>query len=489
MSAVLEPPSDDERALIEQMKNWTDEAKAQFVKAMSDIKEGKRRVWYCTDPGRRCDGQPHAGYDYPHARGDQWPPADDEWFIWALLGGRGSGKTRSGAEFTRKVSHRVGRIALIAATGADARDTLVEGESGLEAVCAMAGEPCKYEPSKRRVTFASGSIGTIFTGEEPDRLRGPQHGFAWIDEGAHYPQIEEVWDMLLMGLRLKYPGWKPRVLLTSTPLPKKWLKERLKERRTRARRVSTYENMANLDETFRENVLARYEGTRLGRQELYGEVLNEVEGALWNGEMLQHDHEVEPRDMARIAIGVDPAGSTGKKADETGIVATGKRGAELFVLADVSGKYSPAGWADATFDLYEELDADVIVAEKNFGGEMVVEVLTRAWEDRVRKKISTGPLPRIKVTHAMKSKKVRAEPLVQMYEKQLVTHVGSVAELEDEQLTWIPGEGDSPNRIDALVWSATELFNLVTEANFGHAKKGTAGRRASSRARDKKWKP
>ncbi|HEY3485649.1 MAG TPA: terminase family protein, partial [Ilumatobacteraceae bacterium] len=437
-------------------ENWSPGARAQALDAVLDILEGRRRAWFCdrrpvwigTEYVSGCDGKPHGRFAYNHARGDQWPPPDPNWLVWFLSGGRGSGKTRTGSEYTRKMSERVGRMALIAPTGADVRDTMIEGESGLLKVASLAGISLKYEPSKRRLTFPNGCIATTFSAEEPDRLRGPQHGYAWLDEPAHMPLIDEVWSNLMFGLRL---GDRPQVTLTTTPLPTKWVKERAKDPMTRLVRVSTRANMHNLAAAYQEVVIKRYEGTRLGKQELDGMILQDVEGALWNGDILHRADDIDPETMDRIIIAIDPAGSANRRSDETGIVVAGIRGDNGYVFEDASGKYSPNGWAERALKLYEKYNADAIIAEKNYGGDMVRTVIERA----VPKSMLP---PRIIVTTAMKSKRLRAEPVVALYEQTRVFHTGNLADLEDEMLTWVPGQGDSPNRVDATVWALTELM-------------------------------
>ncbi len=450
--------------IMDMARGWSPEARAAAANLVEDLVSGRRRAWYCLNPGRECDGKPHKGYEYPHARGDQWPPPGTDWFSWFLSGGRGSGKTRTGAEYTRRMSERVGRMALIAPTGADVRDTMIEGESGLLYVCSVAGQPVKWEPSKRRITFDNGCIATTFSGEEPDRLRGPQHGFAWLDEPAHMPLIEEVWSNLMFGLRL---GKRPHVVLTSTPIPTKWVRDIQGRDKTRVVRVSTYANLDNLAENFREEVVKEYEGTRKGRQELYGELLADVEGSLWNEEMLQHTDEIPEFD--RIVIAIDPAGSQNRRSDETGIIVCGKIANEGYVLEDASGKYSPQGWARMAFSLYEKYEADAIIAEKNFGGDMVGKVLRTEAEE-------LGIEPRIIVKQAMRSKALRAEPIVALYEQGRVWHLRSKRDLsllETEMLSWIPGEGPSPNRVDALVWAMTELMNASSIGRIRSARGGT----------------
>lgn len=323
---------------------------------------------------------------------------------------------------------------------------MVEGESGIISVFANVGQEVKYEPSKRRITFPSGSRATIFSAEEPDRLRGPQHGAAWLDEPAHMPLIQDVWDMLLFGLRL---GQRPHVIVTTTPKPIKWVKELVKEPTTRLVRASTYSNIDNLAPIYRERVISRYEGTRLGRQELEGEILEDVEGALWHADQLVYDDLVRDDELSRIVIAIDPAGSQGKKSDETGIVAAGVRGELGYVIDDRSGKYSPNGWAMESMRLYDRLRADAIVVERNFGGDMVAANLR-----------SNGFKGRIIESNAARGKKLRAEPVVSLYEQGRVFHRpgGRLVKLEEEMLTWVPGEGPSPNRVDALVWALTELL-------------------------------
>ena len=352
-------------------------------------------------------------------------------------------------------------MALIAPTGADVRDTMIEGESGLLYVCSVAGQPVKWEPSKRRITFTNGCIATTFSAEEPDRLRGPQHGFAWLDEPAHMPAIEEVWSNLQFGLRL---GSRPHILLTSTPNPTPWVRRVQSDPMTRVVRVSTYANLDNLAPNFRELVIDQYEGTRKGRQELYGELLLDVEGALWDADWLHHIKEVP--DLDRIVVAIDPAGTANRRSDETGIIVAGRKGNDAYVLHDASAKYSPQGWAERALSLYDRYSADAIVVEKNFGGDMVKDVLTRTTTAQELR-------PRIIVKTAMRAKALRAEPIVALYEQGRVFHSGDVSGLETEMVSWIPGEGDSPNRVDAMVWALIELMNATGLGRIRSARGGT----------------
>lgn len=428
------------------------EMQARLEKAM----DKPPQAWYCRR-GRRCDGKPHEGFEYPHARADQWPPVGVDWFTWMILSGRGAGKTRTGGEWCRKMSNKYPRIAGVGRRGTDIRSTMVEGESGLIRVCELAGIDYTWEPSKREFTFQNGGKVYFYTAEEPDSLRGPQHHLAWLDEPAHMPLIDLVWDNLLLGLRL---GDWPRVLITSTPTPIKWVKELVKKDDTTVVRVSTYANIDNLAPTFRKNVIEKYEGTRLGRQELHGEVIEDVEGALWNGELIMKANQTNPDDFEgvpyhsylgvdfdRIVVAVDPAGTATKRSDETGIVVVARLGRNFFVLEDLTGKYSPDGWAKKVVYAYKKWNADRVVAEKNYGGDMVKTTLRTQDEN----------LPVTLVT-SRRGKVIRAEPVVGLYEQGRVQHVGDLHLLETEQVEWVPGEGDSPNRIDAEVHGITNLM-------------------------------
>lgn len=473
------------RTLLGQSENWSPDARAQALEAVKDILEGRRRAWYCnrrpkwrgTEYIEGCDGKPHDRFPYPHARGDQWPPPGSDWLVWFLSGGRGSGKTRTGSEYARRMSEKVGRMALIAPTGADVRDTMIEGESGLMKVAALAGMKIHYEPSKRRITFPNGCIATTFSAEEPDRLRGPQHGYAWLDEPAHMPLIEEVWDNLWFGLRL---GERPHVTLTTTPLPTKWVRERAADPRTRLVRVSTTANLHNLAKPYQDAVIARYAGTRKGLQELEGMILADVEGALWSAEIIRHDPSLNPEDMDRIVIALDPAGTSGKRSDETGIVVAGIRGEIGVVFEDSSGKFTPNGWAKRALDLYEKYNANAIIAEVNFGSDMVRTVIERSVPSHML-------APRIIETRAQKSKKLRADPVVALYEQERIFHNGNLADLENEMLTWVPGQGESPNRVDALVWAMTDLMKpggeMTVASPLGRVLQGGVTRRYGGIAR------
>jgi phage terminase large subunit-like protein len=457
---------------LDDFRNWKPEHQQQALELLREYEVSKWRPFYCEKAD--CDGHPHDEWTWNHARADQRPPRwADDWLTLFLSGGRGSGKTRAGAEITHRVAARVPRIALVAATGPDLRDTMVEGMSGILATSPPGKKPL-WEPSKKKLTWPNGCIGQGFSAEEPDRLRGPQSGFAWADEPAHFPLAQHVWDNLLFGLRVKEDmsgnPIRPHVVATSTPKPTRFVKDLIADPRTVTHRVSTYANLDNLAETFKQVILARHEGTRLGRQELHGEVLEDVEGALWSWDMFQWVDEAPPLD--RIVVGVDPAGTANPKSDETGIVTVGiDRQKNLYVLDDSSGRYSPEGWGSKVNGVYDDFKADRIVPEKNYGADMVTYVLQNAGYSGAN----------IKPVQSRRGKAIRAEPIVALYEKNRVFHVGKRGDLsilEEELTTWVPGDGDSPNRLDALVHAATTLAQQAMPAQVADPNKLLSGRRA-----------
>ena len=379
------------------------------------------------------------------ARPEQQEPPGD-WTIWLIQTGRGWGKTRTAAETIRQWvrSGRYKLLAFVGATAADVRDTMIEGPAGILSVSPDHERPA-YEPSKRRLTWPNGATALLFSAEEPDRLRGPQCEAAWCDELAAWRRMDETWDMLMMGLRL---GPKPRVIVTSTPKPRALLKRIATDPQTHVTRGSTYDNLTNLAPTFAQTVIARYKGTRLGRQELSGEYLEDVEGALWQRQWIDAARVAATPDLQRVVVAIDPAATSGDEADETGIVVCGHGvDGRWYVLADRSCHLSPDGWGRRAVNAYEEFRADRIVAEVNNGGEMVAHVLRTI-------------LPSVPFTavHASRGKVVRAEPVAALYEQGRVSHCGEFPELEDQLCSYTgePGE-TSPDRMDALVWGLTEL--------------------------------
>lgn len=294
------------------------------------------------------------------AREDQKPPPGD-WRIWLLLAGRGFGKTRAGAEWLRAQAEtgRAMRVALVAPTAADARDVMIEGESGLLAIASQRNRPL-YEPSKRRLTWRNGAIATAYSAEEPDRLRGPQHDAAWCDELAAW-RHDSSWDMLMMGLRL---GADPRCVVTTTPKPGRLLRALVKDPGVAVTRGTTFANRDNLAPAFLAAILKRYRGTRLGRQELLAELLEDVPGALWSRDMIEQASVPVAPLLARVIVAIDPAVTSGEEADETGIIvaALGSDG-HGYVLDDLSGRFAPYEWARRAVAAYRSHAADRIVAE------------------------------------------------------------------------------------------------------------------------------
>jgi phage terminase large subunit-like protein len=429
-------------------KSWTPAAQEKALAMLRERTNDNWRPFYC--PILTCDGKPHGEWVWNHARADQRPPTDSEWVVWLLKSGRGSGKTRTGSELTHRVIDKVPRIGLVGATAPDVRDVMLEGESGL-LVTAPPGKRPTYEPSKRKLTWPNGATGHLYSAEEPDRLRGPQHYFIWADEPAHWPLVSEVWDQMMFGLRL---GAHPRVCATTTPKPRPWLKELMAEETTRISIASTYDNIDNLSPVFAERIIKKYEGTRLGRQELHAEVLEDVEGALWNWEMIEKSRVAEAPHLNRIVVSIDPAGSVRKGADETGIVVVGWADNEGYVLADRSGHYSPVGWASAAMAAYDEFSADAVVVETNYGGDMVTANLQ-----------AIDAHPRIIRVQSRRGKALRAEPIVSLYEQGRIHHVGLLTDLETQQTEWVPYEDrDSPDRVDALVHGFTQLSKGVVPA-------------------------
>jgi predicted phage terminase large subunit-like protein len=383
------------------------------------------------------------------ARPSQLPPPGD-WSIWLLLAGRGFGKTRVISEWVlEQVQAGARRIALVAATAADARDVVVEGESGIMA-CAPKWNRPEYEPSKRRLTWPNGALATLYSADEPERLRGPQHDAAVCDELAAWRYVE-AWDMLMLGLRL---GKNPRCVVATTPKPTKLIRDLVSREGkdvviTRGR---TQENEANLAPQFLKTIVARFQGTRLGRQELDGELLLDTPGALWSATMLEETRVSQAPALQRIVIGVDPSGSANDTAGECGVVCCGLGlDGEGYVLSDLSGRLTPPEWARRAIDTYRVHRADRIVAEVNFGGDMVVATIA-----------AVDPSVPVKAITSSRGKVLRAEPISTFFEQGRAHLVGTFPELED-QLTSFTSDYNrardgSPDRLDAMVFALTELM-------------------------------
>lgn len=366
--------------------------------------------------------------------------------MWLLLAGRGFGKSRTGAEWVREqVYGGAKRIALLAPTAADVRDTVIEGESGLLSVFPPAQRP-RYEPSKRRVTFHTGAIATAYSGDEPERLRGQQSEAAWVDELAAMAKPREAFDQLMFGLRL---GKDPRCVVTTTPKPIAVIRELQSAPSTYVTRGSTYANRSNLAPAFFEQIISRYENTRLGQQELEGILLDEYEGALFSRDLLEASRAHTAPPMRKVVVAVDPAVSATDESDFTGlcVCGLGEDGA-AYVLHSAGVKLSPDGWAKRTIGLYHEYEANQVVAEKNQGGDMVASTL----------RTQDARLP-VKLVQATKGKRLRAEPVASLFEQGKAKLLGSFEKLEDQMSTYlgIPGE-QSPDELDAMTYAMTELM-------------------------------
>lgn len=403
-------------------------------------------------------------HDWPKwARPSQLMPQGD-WDGWLVLAGRGFGKTRTGAEAIRDEveSGRSGRIGLIAETSADGRDVMVFGESGIMAVSAPWNKPTFTASAGRpKLTWPNGAIATLYDAREPDQLRGPQHDFLWADELAKFRYAQAVFDQAMFGLRL---GDRPRWMATTTPRNIPLLKELLAREGKGGvfvTRGTSDDNMSNLAPSYVRNVIDRYRGTRLGRQELNAEVLTDTPGALWSSRCLEENRVAAAPKLVRVVVAVDPPASSGENANECGIVVVGvDEAGRAYVLDDWSLVATPDEWARKAVAAYRLHNADVIVAEVNQGGEMVRAVIQSALAD--------AP---VKMVRASRGKYVRAEPVSALYEQGRVKHVGTLPTLEDQMLGFTPARaadrsnGYSPDRVDALVWALTELFPEVIAAS------------------------
>lgn len=386
------------------------------------------------------------------ARPEQLEPPGN-WRTWLILAGRGYGKTRTGAEtvVARVKAGKCGRVALVAPTAADVRDTVVEGESGILSISPNNFRP-RYEPSRRRLIWPNGAIATTYSAEEPDRLRGPQQDFAWCDELAAW-KYPEAYDQLQFGLRL---GSDPRQIITTTPRPTKIIKTIASDPTTIITKGSTYDNKANLAPAFLQQIIKKYENTRLGRQELDAEILEDNPNALWKRDQIDALRVNNlPQSLKRVVVGVDPAVTNNEKSNETGIIIAAKGSDDHgYILNDLTISASPDGWGRQVVEGYHFYQADRIIAEVNNGGDLV-EAIIRTIDANV---------PFTKV-HASRGKAKRAEPIAALYEQGRVHHLGCFPKLEDQMCNFDPSinqlsdsEDESPDRMDALVWALTELF-------------------------------
>jgi phage terminase large subunit-like protein len=420
--------------------------------------EGPRWDWYgpdcgCPPEGRLADGSCPA---HPRARDSQRPPEDD-WRVWGLLAGRGFGKTVSLAQWVRSKAeqgHKGMRIALVAPIARDFRKVMIEGPAGILA-CSPPWFMPQYFPSKLELHWPNGVIGDTYAAEEPDRLRGHNSSYAWCDEVSSWGN-PEVWDMLMFGLRI---GENPQCAFSTTPKPFKWLKRIYKSARTTIVRGSTYENRVHLAPSFLVDMEAKYGGTKLGRQELMAEDIEDVDGALWTAELIQVGHPAGKYERIVVAVDPtsrDPGDRDDDQGDEAGIVVVGMQTefheklnqtvAFAYLIDDLTMTGSPNQWAQAAIDAYHHYAADVLVAETNNGGDMVRGTVH-----------AIDPNVNFKKLWASRGKAIRAEPVQSLYEQGRVFHCREFPELEAEMTTWVPRmRMPSPNRLDAMVWGVTE---------------------------------
>ncbi len=436
---------------------------------LASLRPSQRTSWLASLTKSELE---HLEFDWQFwGRPEQLPPEGD-WRVWLILAGRGYGKTRAGAEWVRSIAcgdtplsgGQYERIAIVGETAADCRDVIVKGPAGILAVHPPEFRP-RYVPSNRELIWPNGTIATLYNATEPDQLRGPQHGAAWADELAKWRYAQETWDMLQFTLRM---GQNPKQCITTTPRPipivKHLVKEAVDDPAIIVTRGRTTDNAANLAEPFLAAIRKRYEGTRLGRQELNAEILDDVPGALWTREMLDSKRVPKPEGrapklpiMQRIVVAIDPAitapadGVTLEETAETGIIVCGLgEDGRGYVLDDLTCRLGPNGWARKAVSGYDFYMADAIVAEINQGGAMVSQVI---------RSVRNG-IPIITV-HASRGKVTRAEPVAALYEQGRISHVGAFPDLEDQMVLFTPFgiEGDTTaDRVDALVWALTELF-------------------------------
>lgn len=388
------------------------------------------------------------------ARPNQIAP-DGDWDIWLILAGRGFGKTRSGAEWVREqVEAGCKRIALVAETQKDLEEVMIEGDSGILSVFPPDERPI-YKKKPVQLTFKTGAVALGYNATQPDQLRGPQFDAAWCDELAKWRYARETWDQLQFGLRL---GSHPKQIVTTTPRPIELIKAIVagEEGKVQVTKGRTLDNRSNLAGTFLRKIEERYAGTRLGRQELEGEILGDMPGALWRLADIDTYRVDKAPDLDRIYVAIDPAVTNTENSDEHGVVVAGVKGNQGYVLEDGSLKGSPTAWARRAIAIHDKYDADGIVVEVNQGGDMVSHTLR-----------SVRPNIKIVEVRASRGKHVRAEPIAALYEQGKVHHVGAFKELEDQMCMMTPAgyEGeDSPDRCDALVWVLSHLFPSMTRA-------------------------
>lgn len=427
-----------EQSILHLLKNLPTNQRTKFVSSLTDVEI--EELLY----GLEFTGRPS----------QQIPPG--EWKNLLVLSGRGWGKSWYGSKVVSKWArdNPGAHIALIGETVADVRDVMIRGPSGILKQSHPSFTP-SYEPSKRLLTWNNGSTAHTYSAEEPDSLRGPNHSHAWCDELFKYQYQQDVWDQLAFTMR---QGKKPLVLITSTPRPTALCKKIAADNDTHIIRGSTFENV-ELPDSFFDTMRQRYEGTRLARQELYGEILDDNPGALWQpadieicrSDRVDGDGKLLINQMDRLIVSIDPAVTAHENSDETGIVVVGKKGDQGYVFVDESGTYTPNEWGQKAVKLYRGLKCDAIVAEVNQGGLMVESVVR-----------NIDKFVKYKAVRATRGKVLRAEPIAALYEQHRIHHVGFFQELEDQMCSFDPAliaQLDSPDRVDAMVHGFTELFD------------------------------
>lgn len=380
-----------------------------------------------------------------YARPQQVPPPGN-WLIWLILSGRGWGKTRTAAELLR-VKIRTIEYSLVVGATADAiRDVMLDGRSGLLSICRDDERP-RYIANRGRLEWPNGAKTILRSAVQPDRIRGLAPGFAWLDEFCTFQYPQQVLEQIALACR---DGDLPQMVITSTPLPIQPLRDLIKRHNPIITRGSTYDNCANLSPIYLDNIKRLYEGTRLGRQEIYGEILEDNPDALWTTSVIDGTRiEAVVDEYQRIIVAVDPAVTNNEGSDACGIVVLAQIKDHAYVLEDATIKAHPAEWGKRVIALYQQYKADRVIAEVNQGGALVEQLL-----------LSIDPGVSYKGIHATRGKHKRAEPVAALYEQGRVHHVGYFGELETEMTQYNPYDvhAKSPNRMDALVWGVTELL-------------------------------
>lgn len=426
---------------VTQRRSWKD-----VCSTMSD--DSERSAWVASLTPAQAQAELDDLKAWRHQAQEGQTPPEGDWLTWLFLGGRGAGKTRAGAEWlVSQVRRGAGRVALIGPTFNDVREVMLGGPSGLLTIDARAGRP-RYEASRKRVVWPNGAVGYAFSAEDPDGLRGPQFHAAWADEFAAWARPQETLDMLRFALRL---GPSPRLAVTTTPRPIPALRALIAAPGVTMTRASSAANAANLAPGFIDAMRAQYGASRLARQELDGELIEDPEGALWTRAMIDAALSAERAPPERIVVAVDPPAGGGA-GDACGIVAAGASGSGRamtgVILADASLHARPEAWARKVADTVLAVDADHVVAEANQGGDMVRAVLQAA-----------APDLRVRLVHASRGKRARAEPVAALYAAGRIAHAGRFTALEDEMCAFgAPGFSGSPDRVDALVWAVAALF-------------------------------